>query len=147
MSESIDLSQVDDRDWFLQNLVNLVNARDVKLGITLNVGGFLVSGILVSGQKFFSGFGADLGSSFDDPEIRRGVEQAYAHLGDIYTPASAGSGGGAGVTTPPNYLHLMQAQFFQIGGAPIPGNKGVWWRGRISEVGGFFLGMLDAEET
>ena len=143
MSESIDLSQVDDRDWFLQNLVNLVNARDVKLGITLNVGGFLVSGILISGQKFFSGFGADLGSSFDDPEIRSGVEQAYAHLGDIYTPARAGTG----VTTPPNYLHLMEAKFFHIAGAPIPGNKGVWWRGRISEVSGFFLGMLDAEET
>jgi len=143
MSESIDLSKVDDRDWFLQNLVNLVNARDVKLGITLNVSGFLISGILVSGQKYFGGFGADLGSTFDDPDTRRGVEQAYANLGDIYTTGRTGSG----VTTPPNYLHLMEAKFFHIGGQPIPGNRGVWWRGRISEVSGFFLGMLDAQET
>jgi len=143
MSESIDLSQVDDRDWFLQNLVNLVNARDVKLGITVNAGGFLISGILVSGQHYFGGFGADLGSSFDDPEIRRGVEQAYAHLGDIYQVGRTSTG----VSPPPNYIHLMGAKFFHIGGQPIPGNQGVWWRGRISEVSGFFLGMLDAEET
>ena len=143
MSESIDLSQVDDRDWFLQNLVNLVNARDIKLGITLNVGGFLVSGLLVSGQKYFGGFAEDLGSNFDDPETRRGIEQAYAQIGDIYT---AGRSTGQTVS-PPNYLHLMQARFFNIGGHPIPGNNGVWWRARISGVSGFFLGMLNEEES
>ena len=142
MSESIDLSQVDDRDWFLQNLVNLVNARDIKLGITLNVGGFLVSGLLVSGQKYFGGFGEDLGSNFNDPETRAGIEQAYAQLGDIYSASRSASQ----TTAPPNYLHLMQARFFNTGGHPIPGNNGVWWRGRISEVSGFFLGMLDAQE-
>jgi hypothetical protein len=138
MSESIDLSQVDDRDWFLQNLVNLVNAREIELGITLNLGGFLVSGRLVSGQKYFGGFGEDLGSTFNDPEIRRNVEQSYAQLGEIYT---AGRKAGEAVA-PPNYLHLMNARFFHTAGVPIPTDGGVWWRGRISEVSGFFLGTL-----
>jgi hypothetical protein len=137
MSESIDLSQVDDRDWFLQNLVNMVNARDIELGITLNSGGFLVSGLLVSGKKFFSGLGSDLSVSFNDPEVRRGIEQSYAQIGEIY------SGPSGETTAPPNYLHLMQARFFHTGGQPVPGSEGVWWRGRISEVSGFFLGMLD----
>lgn len=141
MSESIDLSQIDDRDWFLQNLVNIVNARDIQLGITLNVGGFLVSGLLVSGQKYFSGFGEDLGSGFNNADIRSSVEQSYAQLGEIYT-ASKRPGESS---TPPNYLHLMQARFFNTAGNPIPANHGVWWRARVSEVSGFFLGTLDAE--
>lgn len=138
MSESIDLSKVDDRDWFLQNLVNMVNAKDIELGITLNVGGFLVSGRLVSGQKYFGGFGEDLGSSFNDPEIRRNIEQSYAQLGGIYT---AGRKPDESIT-PPNYLHLMNARFVHTTGEAIPSDGGVWWRARISEVSGFFLGTL-----
>lgn len=138
MNESIDLSKVDNRDWFLQNLVNMVNARDIELNITLNVGGFLVSGRLVSGQKYFGGFGGDLGSNFNDPELRRNVEQSYAQLGEIYT---AGRKTGESVA-PPNYLHLMNARFFHTAGEAVPTNGGVWWRARISEVSGFFLGTL-----
>ncbi len=138
MNESIDLSQVDDRDWFLQNLVNMVNARDIELGITLNSGGFLVSGLLVSGKKFFGGLGADLSVSFTDPEVRAGIEQSYAQIGEIYAAGRTGE-----TAAPPNYLHLMQARFFHTGGQPVPATDGVWWRGRISEVSGFFLGVLD----
>jgi len=138
MSESIDLSQVDDRDWFLQNLVNMVNARNIELGITLNSGGFLVSGLLVSGKKFFSGLASDLSISFQDPEVRNSIEQSYAQIGEIYA-----TGRGGETIAPPNYLHLMQARFFHTAGQPVPAADGVWWRGRISEVSGFFLGMLD----
>lgn len=40
------------------------------------------------------------------------------------------------------YIHLSDAKIFSPGQAPIPTNKAIYWRGRISEVDGFFLGML-----
>jgi hypothetical protein len=39
---------------------------------------------------------------------------------------------------------LSDAKYFQIGGAPIPQDGGIWWRGRISAVSGFFIGKLSA---
>ncbi|MBP0716154.1 hypothetical protein J8I33_22850 [Burkholderia sp. AcTa6-5] len=46
---------------------------------------------------------------------------------------------------PPQYIHIKGARFFSNSGNPIPGNGGVWWRGRISEVDGFCLGELSAD--
>src|SRR5918993_1449756 len=39
-------------DWFLQFLVDRVNGTTTEIGITLQVGGLLVSGMLVSGDKY-----------------------------------------------------------------------------------------------
>ena len=52
-------------DWFLQVLVSLA-MNGSEFGITLQVGGFLVSGTLVSGPKFFEGFASDFASGFPE---------------------------------------------------------------------------------
>lgn len=128
----------DTRDWFLQSLIDLVNGREIEIGLTLQVGGFLVSGLLVSGHQYFKGFGAEFARTFDDPELTEDIQRAYARWGGIYTAPK-----GVGETfTKVHFVHLKNARFFNTAGEPVPSNMSVWWRGRVSEIDGFFLGML-----
>jgi hypothetical protein len=133
--EITQVMRVDDKDWFLQNLVNMANSNGLNFGITLNVGGFLVSGQLVGGKEYFEGFGSDFASPFGDSEAAEDIRASFAQHGDIYSS-------GDEAVPPPSYIHIKEAKFFNTNGNPIPGNKGVWWRGRISQIDGFSLGSL-----
>lgn len=128
----------DNRDWFLQSLIDLVNGRELEIGLTLQAGGFLVSGLLVSGHQYFKGFGAEFARTFDDAELTEDIQRAYARWGGIYTAPKSPSD----TFTRVNFIHLKNARFFNTAGEPIPANMSVWWRGRVSEIEGFFLGML-----
>lgn len=136
----IELRKAPQEDWFLQHLVNIANKDQFGFGITLNVGGMLVSGLLTSGKQYFEGFGTDFATIFEDNKDAEEVRKTFNKHGEIYdTEASK--------TNPPSYIHLKNAKFFNTQGKPIPSNRGVWWRGRITEIHGFSLGSLNAEEA
>ena len=142
MSESgNDVAQVmniDNQDWFLQSLINIVNTEEMSFGITLNVGGLLVSGTLIGGQHYFEGFGSDFSGGDESAE---NLKKAFAKYSNIYTQEKEDK------QKSPRYIHLQDAQFFNTSGNPIPSNKGVWWRGRVSEVSGFMLGSLSSDHA
>lgn len=140
-SESINLQRAADVDWFLQFLVNVANRSSMEVGITLQVSGMLVSGSLVSGKEYFEGFGTIFSSAFSDPELAASIKKSVSSQGDIY----ADDDDEGGDQSLPQFIHLKNARFFNTAGRPIPGNCGVWWRGRICEVGGFSLGSLKQE--
>ena len=122
-------------DWFLQALVNMANSGNFTMGITLQVSGFLVSGELISGPTYFEGFATDFVSPMRDRTEAEKIRKTLSDCGELYKTDT--------LNVPlPAYIHLKQARFFNTAGNPIPGNRGVWWRGRISEVGGFVLGTL-----
>ena len=59
----------EDKDGFLQFLVNRVNGTTVEIAITLQVSGLLVSGTLVTGDKYFEHFGEEIAAAkADDKE-------------------------------------------------------------------------------
>lgn len=127
-------------DWFLQLLVTWTDSLPIKFGITLNVGGFLVSGDLISGAEYFKGFASDFsGGLAGNPETAEAFRKTITRLGEETYKAD---GKDAEHQRLPSYIHLKDARFFSTTGNPIPGNRGVWWRGRISEVSGFILGSL-----
>ncbi len=127
-------------DWFLQSLVNMANEGNIGIGITLQVSGLLVSGTLVGGRKYFDGFAEDFASAFlNDPDTAESVRTSFSKYGGIYDKKEGEE------IPPPQYIHLENARFFSTTGSPTPGNRGVWWRGRISEVGGFMLGSLSSD--
>ena len=126
-------------DWFLQSLVNMAN-NGIEVGVTLQVSGLLVSGVLTGGKAYFEGFAEDFSGGLNDPEVAESVRSSFAKFGDIYKKEDGDE------PPPPQYIHLKNARFFNTSGNPIPGNKGVWWRGRISEVAGFTLGSLGQAE-
>ena len=57
-------------DWFLQSVVNFANDWGVETGLTLQVGGLLVSGIVISGTKYFDEFSGLYATGFkNDPDL------------------------------------------------------------------------------
>jgi hypothetical protein len=146
MSDETAIASPATNDWFLQFLVDRVNGTTTEIGITLQVGGLLVSGTLVGGDKYFEGFGEDVAAAkADDKENAETHRAAFAKLGEQYKrPEGEGTKQNQ---APPLYIHLKNAKFYSPGAKPIPGNKGVWWRGRISEVSAFILGVLETAES
>jgi hypothetical protein len=130
----------DEADWFLQHLVDTVNRTDLEIPITVQVAGFLVSGILVSGKRYFQGFGDDVVAGLgNDAESAESLRSAFAGLGKIYDDENS-----VAAIDPPRHIHLRDARVFgTTNSPPVPNNKGVWWRGRLSQVGGFILGILE----
>lgn len=67
------------KDWFLQLLVDAVNGTTSEIGLTLQVSGLLVSGTLVSGDKYFEGFAEALAAAkADDKEDAERHRAAFA---------------------------------------------------------------------
>lgn len=125
------------KDWFLQFLVNLANKNQVELGITLNIGGFLIAGTLVGVKQYFAEFGADFAASFEAGKSPGDIKTFFKKIGDECACVSNRE-----QAEFPSYIHLKDAVFLNAQGTPIQGNDGVWWRGRISEVQGFVPGNL-----
>src|SRR5690349_15616086 len=58
-------------DWFLEGLVQQTNEHSgATLPVTLNVGGTLISGYLVSGADYFDGLGKELAEAIKEPDAR-----------------------------------------------------------------------------
>lgn len=135
------------KDWFLESLVATVNNTGIEIGITLQMDGFLVSGYIVNGGKYFDGFSNEFISEtaihFGNDEALKTIQEAFGKYAEMYSPKSVEESG----TDTANYIHLEGARFFNTNGAPIPNNRGMWWRGRIAEVNGFILGTLDVTEV
>lgn len=132
-----------DTDWFLQFLVNLVNKYGLKFGITINIGGFLVSGNLASGKEYFEGFAKVFSSAWPDEKSAELVRDSIEKFGEeIYKERNEDD------SQVPllHYIHLENAKFFSTSGKSVPSYRGVWWRGRISEVQGFVPGSLNISE-
>jgi len=124
-------------DWYLQNLVELVNRKDIVFPITLFVGGLMVSGQLTSGHKYFEGLGEQLTQFFGGPseDAKKSVEYMTSPK-DIYIKKDESQ-----ERPMPQYIHLREARVFVPGQQPIP-TEGSRWRGRLSSVGGFHFGSL-----
>jgi hypothetical protein len=95
----------------------------VQAEITLNVGGFLVSGYITSARQFM----------------------LHHVLTDGLLEAAESEFKSAGMLSDDTfeYIHLSRAKFFVPGQPAIPGNvDGVFWRGRLSDISGFTFGVL-----
>ena len=125
------------KDWFLQFLVNLANKNSFELEVTLMVGGLLISGTLAGVRQYFDDLGAYFAAPLDARENSTEVTETFKKIGDQCSCVSPSE-----QTETPSYIHLKDARFFDPRGNSIPGQKGTWWRGRISEVQGFAPGIL-----
>jgi hypothetical protein len=115
----------------------MANKNRFELEVTLNVGGFLISGTLAGAKQYFADFGTDLAASFDKGKSSEEIKTTFRMIGDECACMSHSE-----QTDAPSYIHLKNASFFDAQGNAIQGKSGVWWRGRISMVQGFFPGPL-----
>lgn len=146
MNNEVDISTTvgaDNRDWFLSTIISSVNGNDTEIPITLNTGGFLVSGLLISGHKYFDGLAELLTENSKNVKLVNVLKEGFSKLGEtLYNQNKDAEIKNRGI----NYIHLRNAKFFNTNSNPIPGNQGVFWRGRLSEISGFCLGILTPEK-
>jgi hypothetical protein len=140
-------------DWFLQDLVNMANKWGLEIGITLNIGGSLISGIIISGDKYFKEFALLFRSGFSNPKFENVGEKLEAYIFEyskIYAFQEETEKNEKGKKESednkqkgPSFIHLSNARIYSHSGEPIPKNNSVLWRGKISSVDGFSLGKLE----
>lgn len=121
-------------DWWLETLVGLANGHNGEIGVTVSAGGLLISGFVASGEQYFEEFAADVANSTDgSDEDREALRKAFAQPAERYR-------GGEPIQIA--YVHIRDARFYTPGNNGLPTNRGVWWRGRLSQIDGWNLGVL-----
>ena len=129
---------IDNSDHFLQAIIRSVNGQEKTVPITILVDGFLITGDLVSGHKYFKHT-----LEYFPPSTKPVTEQDQSEyvldvLIDVEQENYLQRKGNVSMTT--SYIHLINAKFQNSSGVSITGIKGVTWRGMIDKVSGFYLG-------
>ena len=139
-----DLDTGDDgveRDFLLQTFVDIVNRTNAEIGMTLTMGGMLVSGTMIGGKKYYDELYSTFSQNIEDEEI-------LSFLKKIIDIPSAAYDYDLADERPINiaWVHLKDARFFGPDGNFIPKTGGTLWRGRISQVSGFNFGVFGADQ-
>jgi len=136
-------------DWYLDLFIALAE-KGATLPITLNVGGMLITGLLISTTEYLDGVAKLVSEHFakkgTDPEEVKSIEESLS-LRRFLTEKMA-----VDTTIPPTdmdetdkYIHLKNVRFY------LPSNNqptyppGLLWRGKASAVAGFIFGELIAK--
>jgi hypothetical protein len=129
-------------DWFIQSLVNVANVAPLSFGVTLQVSGLLVSGYLVSGKTYFEAIGGQIVSGLaQNAALADQMRKMFATFESAYPNDPNQSD-----RPVPQFVHLQNARFYSTDGTPVPSDEGVWWRGRISQISGIVIGILNVSE-
>ncbi len=133
------LTPAPDTDWFLQTLVATANRKGGSMGVTLLVGGTIVSGTIVSHEDYFENLGDEVEQGF-----KAAGGEAVSELADIFRNIGHDLEKRLAEAPPTNpaFIHLRDALII-LPNKALPENRRVWWRGRISQVDGFLLGTFD----
>lgn len=122
-------------DWFLQDLVRLVDMRPVHFGITLHAEGLVITGQLIGAGEYLQKWTTTFLGMMDEGDLKEEVRKLFQDHVDAFDPAADGPG--------PQMIHLREARIFAPGQLPLPDKgEGSLWRGRLSAVSGFTLGTL-----
>jgi hypothetical protein len=137
------VSYLQDKDWFLADLIRVFAQSGVEFPLTLSVGGAMISGRLVSGKRYFEGVAEVMSSGrTNNEEVRKLLVRMLEQNVRIYErPEDAPEGW---VPPEPGFIHLMDARVFTPGRQPLPENQGVLWRGKLNAIDGFWFGELRA---
>jgi hypothetical protein len=126
-------------DWYLESLVHIVTASSSSMGVTLSVGGTVVTGQLISGKQYLELSAGQISDEFK----RLGVsEEGAKSIKESFSKA-AGRLYPEGVDSQPagyGYIHLRNARI--VSGTGVHTQVGSLWRSRLSSVDGFSLGEL-----
>ncbi|HEX8652100.1 MAG TPA: gas vesicle accessory protein GvpU [Pyrinomonadaceae bacterium] len=129
-------------DVMLRIFTYLANHYGMSFSITLSVGGSLISGMIISRDEYMKSLTGSIRENISklQDEVKEFLEVAIfepliqpIHYKDV-----------AEEIADIKYIHLNDAKVFNAGGKPIPARGGGFlWRGRISSVDGFSIGILE----
>ena len=112
------------KDAILLALIAAVEAEEpLEAAVTLLVSGFLVSGFVVSYDKF--------------------MKQHPLTVEVLKIPNEPDPESPEPTDNIPEFIHLRDARYFVPGGNPIPGNTGIFVRIPLDSIHGFSFGLLE----
>jgi hypothetical protein len=127
-------------DPVLRLLVHQANKDGLSFGITLAVGGFLVSGRLVGYKEFLDEQAKLLRRQGSEAiEVLAGI---FDRVAEVLTTNEQQEEESEDNSPLPYLIHLSNARFYVPGAERIPSGEGVLWRGRLEAVDGFMVGEL-----
>lgn len=140
------IAHIEDKDWFLADLIRVFANLGVEFPITLHVRGSVISGKLIGGKTYFEEQSRLIASGTSNHlEIRDLLVQMVDQSKLIYErPEDAHD---AWTAPSPGFVHLRDARIFSAHGEPMPSNQGMLWRGKLSSVDGFWFGSLNASRN
>ena len=141
----------DDLD-ILQLFIGITESSSIRFPITLQVGGIHVSGMLTTTQDYAKGIRdwTKQNATYQPPtglseaEIRRIIEDVFDVVA-VNTETATVERNRTDNEEPVRefeFIHLRDAKFFEPGLHAANQGAGVWWRGRVSAIDGFFFGAL-----
>lgn len=131
-------------DWFLQSTIENIVSHGVYIGVTLTVKGIIVSGMLISGKKYFEELSKDMkAASRQEDDMSDTLAKSWQQYTAIYEKPEGASDDWQPL--PVGYIHLLNARFYAPGQSPIPTNQGILWRGKLSSVDGFSIGSFSID--
>jgi hypothetical protein len=132
-------------DWFLAELVRRANEGGLRVGVTLYVGGTIVSGELIGGRDYFEGIAEHAAAATPDAATAERARAFCRSPAAMYRAAWGDTDELGPEEDPLAYIHLAHARFFTGTGQPLPDGHGLLWRGRLAAVDGFVLGAFEPE--
>ncbi|MGD6960025.1 gas vesicle accessory protein GvpU [Rossellomorea aquimaris] len=118
------------KDSILEFFVQASNKHDFSLDITLNVKGAVITGTLVSAKEYFD----SLSETFEDgSEVAQKLSEELAKVGESVDENQSAEA---------HFIHLKNTKVYCGDSKPTPSKGKIMWRGKISEVDGFFLGKI-----
>lgn len=118
------------KDSVLEFFVQASNKHGFALDITLNVNGAVVSGTMISAKEYFD----TLSETFEDgSEVAQNLSEQLSRASESIEENGSGEA---------HFIHLKNTKVY-IGDSKSTPSKGqIIWRGKLSEVNGFFLGKI-----
>ncbi|MBA3898296.1 MAG: hypothetical protein H0X36_14440 [Sphingomonadaceae bacterium] len=133
------------RDWFLADLVRLVNDTESRFPVTLSVPGGIISGTLVGGKEYFKAIADQFGQFGGANKSRVATLKEWISLyGKVYDEEDEAPE--KDITSIPQFIHLVNARFYAPGQRPIPTDTTIVWRGNLDTVSGFSIGAFAVRE-
>lgn len=122
---------VNENDYLLEGYVKTLNGTDDEMLVTLLIDGFLVSGLLVGGNRYFQ-LMLDKYVEQNEGHLTQSIKQLQDtidnYLNNRFDP-----------DMPIGYFHMLSATFHHPIGRGMP-SKGTVFRGKLNKVSGFYLG-------
>lgn len=127
-------------DVLLRTYVVICNRHRLQFGVTLHVGGLVVSGMLTPASEWMGNLAGyiDANSVGDDPSVltspmrEMGISIELQTMGGEPTDEEIDQ-----EHRSTRYIHLRDATVFQ-GSREI--GRGIFWRGRLASIDGWFIG-------
>lgn len=123
------------KDQILEVFVISADGRGETFGLTLTIGGILISGTLIGIDEYHKLLDLQLrgeGGQKDEqerPDARTAVESRLKLAGQLEDYH-------------PEFLHMKDAHVFYAQELPSKDREGFLWRGKLDAVDGFSLGVL-----